>query len=119
MRKRGHRLLALGLAALLAFQTPVTVAAENEVQTETVAEERQETQQVQETEPPSEEQENLPEGQAQNTQKIIRKTKTGNRHHTPGNTPPILDGSYGLWMKTTRKVCAARVSMHWKMEFIT
>lgn len=26
MRKRGHRLLALGLAALLAFQTPVTVA---------------------------------------------------------------------------------------------
>ena len=51
MRKRGHRLLALGLAALLAFQTPVTVAAENEVQTETVAEEGQETQQVQESEP--------------------------------------------------------------------
>ena len=122
MRKRGYRLLALGLAALLAFQTPVTVAAENEVQTETVAEEGQETQQVQETEPPSEEQEICQRDRhrrIQNTQKIIRKTKTGNRHHTPGNTPPILDGSYGLWMKTTRKVCAARVSMHWKMEFIT
>ena len=115
MRKRGHRLLALGLAALLAFQTPVTVAAENEVQTETVAEEGQETHRLRSRKNCQRDRHR----RIQNTQKIIRKTKTGNRHHTPGNTPPILDGSYGLWMKTTRKVCAARVSMHWKMEFIT
>lgn len=122
MRKRGYRLLALGLAALLAFQTPVTVAAENEVQTETVAEEGQETQQVQETEPPSEEQENLPEGQAQeNTEYTENNSENEDREQTSytWKYAPILDGSYGLWMKTTRKVCAARVSMHWKMEFIT
>ena len=76
MRKRGHRLLALGLAALLAFQTPVTVAAENEVQTETVAEEGQETQQVQETDHrlrAGKSARGTGTGRIQNTQKIFGK----------------------------------------------
>lgn len=98
MRKRGHRLLALGLAALLAFQTPVTVAAENEVQTETVAEEGQETQQVQETEPPSEEQENLPEGQAQeNTEYTENNSENEDREQTSYTWKYAPDIGWQLW----------------------
>lgn len=98
MRKRGYRLLALGLAALLAFQTPVTVAAENEVQTETVAEEGQETQQVQETEPPSEEQENLPEGQAQeNTEYTENNSENEDREQTPYTWKYAPDIGWQLW----------------------
>lgn len=98
MKKRGHRLLALGLAALLAFQTPVTVAAENEVQTETVAEERQETQQVQETEPPSEEQENLPEGQAQeNTEYTENNSENEDREQTSYTWKYAPDIGWQLW----------------------